>query len=46
MSTLIERYRAGILRIARSHGAHVDVVTELGLRPRIRDRVLKEAVAL
>ena len=27
-------------------GRHVDVVTERGLRPRIRDRVLREAVAL
>ena len=27
-------------------GHHVDVVTERGLRERIRDRVLKEAVAL
>jgi len=27
-------------------GCHVDVVTEKGLRERIRDRVLREAVAL
>lgn len=27
-------------------GRHVDVVTERGLRPRIRDRVLREAVPL
>ena len=27
-------------------GCHVDVVTERGLRDRIRERVLKEAVAL
>lgn len=27
-------------------GHHVDVVTERGLRERIRDRILKEAVAL
>jgi uncharacterized protein len=27
-------------------GCHVDVVTEKGLRERIRERVLKEAVAL
>jgi hypothetical protein len=27
-------------------GREVDVVTERGLNPRIRDRVLKEAVAL
>jgi predicted nucleotidyltransferase len=27
-------------------GAEVDVVTEKGLRPRIRERVLREAVAL
>ncbi len=27
-------------------GCHVDVVTEKGLRERIRDRVLQEAVAL
>ena len=27
-------------------GRHVDVVTEHGLRPRIRDRILREAVPL
>ena len=27
-------------------GRHVDVITSAGLRPRIRERVLKEAVAL
>jgi predicted nucleotidyltransferase len=27
-------------------GRHVDVVTDAGLRPRIRDRVLREAVPI
>ena len=34
------------LELRQLLGHEVDVVTEKGLRPRIRDRVLKEAVAI
>ncbi len=38
---------SGLLRdLEDMLGCHVDVVTERGLRDRIRERVLKEAVAL
>lgn len=39
-------HAALILDLEQLLGCDVDVVTERGLRPRIRDRVLKEAVPL
>lgn len=35
-----------LLDLGKLLGCKVDVVTERGLKPRIRDRVLREAVAL
>jgi len=35
-----------MLDLERLLGRHVDVATEAGLRPRVRDRVLREAVPL
>jgi predicted nucleotidyltransferase len=35
-----------VVELNESMGRHVDVVTERGLRERIRDRVVREAVAL
>jgi predicted nucleotidyltransferase len=39
-------HAALILELERLLGCKVDVATEQGLRPRVRDRVLGEAVAL
>lgn len=39
-------HAALLLELQELLGRPVDVVTERGLRPRIRDRVLREAVAL
>lgn len=39
-------HAALLLELERLLGCKVDVVTERGLRPRIRERVLKEAVPL
>jgi len=43
--TLID-HAALLLELERLLGCEVDVVTDRGLRPRIRDRVLREAVPL
>lgn len=39
-------HAALLVELERLLGQPVDVVTERGLRPRVRDRVLREAVAL
>ena len=42
----IRRVAAPWLELQELLGCEVDVVSEKGLRPRMRDRVLKEAVPL
>ncbi len=43
--TLLD-HAALLLELRNLLGVNVDVITERGLRPRIRERVLQEAVAL
>ncbi|OFW56526.1 MAG: nucleotidyltransferase [Candidatus Solincola sediminis] len=43
--TLLD-HAALYLELKQLLGCEVDVVTEKGLRPRIRDRVLKEAISI